>query len=131
MVALLCLFNFIKNMFTKEEGVSATDMKLKDLRELAVSLKLFTAEEVASMKRKDILLAVHNKEEEMLNDSNRPGFKRVVKEEGAQVSAQEDTQVADTHEGKKVVTRTPIELNGKKYIDILVESGETYREAVN
>jgi hypothetical protein len=119
--------NFFKNLMPKttkpeDAGVSASDMKLADLKSLAVSMKLFTEEKVSSMKRKDILSAVHAEEERILGDESRPGLKRVV---GATPAVSADLGV---HEGKKVLKRTPVVLNGLNYVDILVESGETYRE---
>lgn len=108
--------NFLKNIMpNKEKGVSASEMKLPELRELAVYLKVFTVEEAAGMKRKELLLAVNKKEEEILNDPSRPGLKRVAGGE-------------DTFNGKKVLSRTPVEVNGKNYEDIVVEGGVTYRE---
>lgn len=108
-----------------EVGISAEEMSVKDLRILAVSLNLFTEEEVASKKKKELLEAVKAKEIEMLENKEREGLKRMPSES---IKPSADIDAPDTHEGKKVISRTEIELNGKRYMDILVESGETYRE---
>lgn len=121
---------FMPKKQTEDKGVSAEDMKLPELKVLAVSLQLFTEEEVKTMKKPALLEAIHAKEDEMVNDVNRKGLKRAPVADEYEEEAQpiDPVDTLGTHEGKKVIRKTNIELNGKQYVDILVETGETYRE---
>lgn len=106
-----------------ELGVSAKDMSIKDIRALAVQFGLVTEEEASKTKKSDLLSAITKHEEKLLAESE--GFKRVEEVEEESVVA---TEEVETHNGKKVISKNEIEHNGKKYMDILVETGETYRE---
>jgi len=47
--------------------------------------------------------------------------------EPTEAGAPDEEWALGLHDGKKVVSRVSVELNGKNYVDITVESGETYR----
>lgn len=118
----------------KEEGKSASEMNLKELKQLAVSLKLGTVEEVSDKSEKELLLEITNWEEKALADQK-------AKEEGEKdnettgapldsdrVNPSSTVSDGGMFNGKKVVSRKSITVNGKEYVDILVEDGVTYRE---
>lgn len=125
------LFNFLNIMKKNKEdkGVLAKDMKLPELQQVALGYGLFTKEDVLLMKKPALLKAINAKEQEILNDPNREGLKRVVTE-GQEPVAETVTVSVEMHNGKKVIRKTPVEHNGKNYMDILVETGETYRELI-
>lgn len=118
--------NFIKNIMTtknEDKGKSASELSLKDLKALAVSLKLFTKAEVAKKSQKVLLVAVTKFEKESIA-ARTAGDKKVL---GGAKAGKVSPDLGLYNE-KKIVSRTPVELNGKSYVDILVESGETFRE---
>ena len=98
-------------------------MNLKELQDLVVSLKLLKTKELQGKKKADLLKIVQDWEEVQLEKTE----KKSVKSIGSATMPPVAEEIG-LHNGKKVVSRTPIELNGKKYIDILVETGETFRE---
>lgn len=107
---------------TKIEGVSAKDMSLKDLRELAISVGI-NFEPTTS--KKELLAEVTKWEDKAVADADKK-VAGVTPTPKTTLNAPE----LGEYQGKKVLTRTPITVNGKEYIDILVASGETYREEV-
>lgn len=113
----------------ENEGVLAKDMPLEDLKALAVQLKLFTAEEVATMKKPAILKAVNIWEEKSIAEhkDKATGLRKLGGKKGPVVA---ETKEEDLYNGKKVISRTTRELNGKTYEDILVESGETFTDPI-
>jgi hypothetical protein len=117
------MFNLFKKFMSKQEivGKPASKMNLVELRELATSLKLASAEEVSKLKKPELLKIVSDWEEKAL--ASKEESKPLKTIGSATIPAN-----LGTFNGKKVVSRTPLELNGKKYIDILVETGETFRE---
>lgn len=94
-----------------------SDMTPKELKALALSLGLYTEESIKDAKKKDILLAIKKHEEDLI--AEKPEGEKVVTE---------NTPELTTYNGKKVISSKEVEVNGKKYLDILVETGETYRE---
>lgn len=123
------MFAFLEKLMSKEkiEGVSAADMSLADLKQLCkennLDIKGLTT-------KKDILTVVHAWEEELLKKTDEEIAKR-----GA-TSVKKDTGVANVksvsfHEGKMVLSKTDIIINGVDYTDITVEGGITYRVRSN
>lgn len=112
-------------METKEKGKMSSEMNLKELQDLVVSLKLLKTKELQGKKKGELLKIVQDWEEKALAD--KKDKKGTFTPEDVEHTAPVAEEIG-LHNGKKVVSRTPIELNGKKYIDILVETGETFRE---
>jgi hypothetical protein len=114
----------------KEEGVSAKDMDLKQLKALAVQLELFTAEEVASMKKAPLLKAITAWEDKAIEASKdaSTGLKKLGGNKVPETVL--ETVEEDMYEGKKVISRTTREINGKKYEDVLVVTGETFTNPI-
>ena len=105
------------------DGVFAKDLKPKGIQELAVSLGLFSKEEVAKMKKADILKAIIVWESKAVeqNTDKATGLRKLG---GSTVPEQ------DMYEGKAVQSRTTRELNGKLYEDVLLVSGETFTNPI-
>jgi hypothetical protein len=117
----LNLFKNIMTKNTKVDGISAKDMNLKELQELAISVGINFE---PTTKRKELLAEVKKWEDKAVADAD--------KKAGVVATPKTTLNAPDLgeHEGKKVTKRTPITINEREYIDILVESGETYREEV-
>lgn len=116
---------------SKEEnaGVFAVDMSLADLKQLCKENNLIIKGLTA---KKDILEVVHawektimDKTDESLKDMGATVTMR--KHKGAEVS---NVKAVSFHEGKLVVSKTPITLNGVDYEDIVVDGGITHRVPV-
>lgn len=124
------MLNIIKKLFMKtpkeDKGILAKDMSLADLKSLAVSMKILSAEEVAKMKKADILKAVGAWEKKEIA-KNRVGGKRVL----GGAKPESTPEVEDLYEGKKVLSRTPREINGKMYEDVRLVTGETFTNPIN
>ena len=118
----------MKKQSTEDKGVLAKDMNLVDLKALAVQLELFTEKEVSKMKKADILKVVHawEKKEIAKNKDLNTGLRKL----GTINNPENTGEVADIFNDKKVVSRTRVELNGKTYEDILIETGETFRNLI-
>lgn len=126
---LICniIMNLIKKIFMskeKEKGVLAKDMNLAELKNLAVSIKLYSKEGVATMKKPALLRDITAWEEKQLSTKRETGFSKVVLPSSPVVEEE------DTHNGKKVVSRTKVTVNNKEYEDILVVTGETFRNLI-
>lgn len=117
---------------TENKGIRAKDMGLKDLKELAVQLKLFTVEEVSTLKKPAILKVVTAWEKKTIEErkDGKTGLKTLGETTGAGVVPSVENKI-DTHNGKKVISRTKREINGKTYEDILVETGETFTNPIS
>ena len=77
-------------------------MSVSELRRLSASLGL-----PVKGSKKELLLAIHAKEEEMINDSDRPGLKRAVEVEVETESVEASVSVGPgTHNGKKIISQT-------------------------
>lgn len=103
---------------SKAKGKSASELSLKELRALVISFKVEGAD---NMTKKELLLEVARFEESQ-SRTNEDGHKILG---NAGVKPAEDL---GEYQGKKVIKRTERELNGKKYVDILVETGETFTD---
>ena len=112
-----------------EQGMLAKDMDLPTLSKLAVSLKLFSKEEVAKMKKADILKAVTVWEKKTLaaNRDKATGLRTLG---GAHAVKVVDETEIDLYNGKAVQSRTTREINGKMYEDVLLVSGETFTNPI-
>ena len=111
-----------KNKPDEEKGLLASEMDLSQLRELAVSLKLFSEEEVAKMRSSSLLKAIHAWEEEEVA-KHRKGGMRVLSSNKPSVAKEQEE---DFYQGKKVASRTEREISGKVYEDIQVITGEIF-----
>lgn len=116
---------FMKNN-KKEEGQTVSEMNVVELKELVVSLGLKTEAEVKSLKKNELEKIISKWEKKSLKELE-------AKEKAFDEAIDGVTPVAevDTYRGKKVISRTGIELGGKKYEDILVETGETFRNLIS
>ena len=110
-------------------GVYAEDMSVADLKQLCKENNLDIKGKTS---KKDILEVVHawektimEKTESDLKDMGATITMR--KHKGAEIS---NVKAVSFHEGKLVVSRTPLDLNGVAYEDIVVEGGVTYRVPV-
>lgn len=110
----------------EDKGLLASEMDLEQLRDLAVSIKLFSVEEVAKMKKAGLLKAIHAWEEKAIAKNKKKGM-RVL---GGQKPTVAQTQEEDLYQGKKVKSRTIRVINGKKYEDIKVSTGEVFTNPV-
>jgi len=106
----------------KQKGILAKDMSLADLRDLVVSLKLSTVKEAGKLKSKELLSIIGVFEAE----HKAKKIASVVKASKEAVNVEE----VDMFEGKKVISRTNVEINGKSYENVLVESGEIYTNLI-
>ena len=113
----------------KEEGILSKDMDLPTLLKLAVSLKLFSKEEVAKMKKAEILKAVTAWEKKTLEE-NRDKETGLRKLGGVNTVKVVDETEIDLYNGKAVQSRTTREINGKLYEDVLLVSGETFTNPI-
>lgn len=126
------MFNFLTKLMSKntkeleDKGLLASEMDLEQLRDLAVSIKLFSVEEVAKMKKAGLLKAIHAWEEKAIAKNKKKGM-RVL---GGQKPTVAQTQEEDLYQGKKVKSRTIRVINGKKYEDIKVSTGEVFTNPV-
>ncbi len=100
-----------------EEGVKKEDLSLSELRELVVTIGVSTKEDAVSLKKKELL--------EMIGVWEEAKIKEIEEKEATK---QQEVAQFKMYKGKKIVSSTEIEVNGKVYEDILVESGETFRE---
>ena len=110
-------------------GVYAEDMSVADLKQLCKENNLDIK---GKTNKKDILEVVHawektimEKTESDLKDMGATITMR--KHKGAEIS---NVKAVSFHEGKLVVSRAPLDLNGVAYEDIVVEGGVTYRVPV-
>ena len=113
----------------KIEGVSAADMSLADLKQLCKENNLDIKGKTS---KKDILEVVHAWENSLSEktDADLKDMGATItmrKHKGAEIS---NVKAVSFHEGKLVVSRTPLDLNGVAYEDIVVEGGVTYRVPV-
>jgi len=100
----------------KKLNKSAEDLSKKDRFALAVKLNLGTPEDLVKLGAKELLAVIIAWEKTQLEKS-----------EGASEGASAEPWAMGYHNGKKIMSRVPVELNGKNYEDILVEGGETFR----
>jgi len=117
------------NKDLNEQGMLAKDMDLPTLLKLAVSLKLFSKEEVAKMKKAEILKAVTAWEKKTLEE-NRDKETGLRKLGGVNTVKVVDETEIDLYNGKAVQSRTTREINGKLYEDVLLVSGETFTNPI-
>jgi len=113
----------------KVVGIYAEDMSVADLKQLCKENNLDIK---GKTNKKDILEVVHawektimDKTDESLKDMGATVTMR--KHKGAEVS---NVKAVSFHEGKLVVSKTPITLNGVDYEDIVVDGGITHRVPV-
>ena len=100
-------------------GVYAVDMSVADLKQLCKENNLDIKGKTS---KKDILEVVHAWEVTVSKE-----MEKKVKKMGGTVT---NEKVVEFHEGKLVVSRTPLVLNGVDYEDITVEGGITHRVPV-
>ncbi len=119
-------------MSKKDTGITADKMNVKELKELAVSLKLVTEEEVKLLKGPAVLKIVKDWEKKSLVEqetlSSTPAQDKVTAVSSSFEEEKESEDTIGLFNGKKVLSRTKREINGKMYLDIVVESGETFTE---
>ena len=111
-------------------GVYAEDMSVADLKQLCKENNLDIKGKTS---KKDILEVVHAWEKTIMekteaNLKEMGGAIVMRKHKGAEQVA--NVKAVSFHEGKLVVSRTPVELNGVSYEDIVVDGGVTYRVPV-
>lgn len=106
----------------KKINKAKEEMTVAELRDLVVKLELVTKSDAKSMK-KPLLLEVLGQYE----SANTP--KEETEEVGGVAGDQKVSEewALGFHEGKKILSIVPVELNGKNYNDITVEGGVTYR----
>jgi hypothetical protein len=114
-----------KVKISKQLNKSKEEMSVSELRILAEKLGLVTKAKAKSMKKPELLQFM-----QIFEDS--VGAEEVKEEEVVVDDASEVVGVVENwpmgmHEGKKIVSSIPVELNGKNYKDITVEGGITYR----
>lgn len=123
----------------EEKGKTKEELDVKELRELAVRLGLMAPEEAEKSRTKTLLAKIGEWEAEQIKlkeeSENAVILEEDFDDEDMEDVVEEAVETAevladDTFNGKKVISRTLVSLNGKDYEDILVESGETYRELV-
>ncbi len=115
---------------SEHKGITKEEMNKDELRELALSLGIDTEEAIKEMKKSDLLGAIGAWEEKAIaeREAGESGTLTAAPE-----SAQDDAPVAPQdngrgyHEGKKIASITPVELNGKSYNDVTTEDGVTFR----
>ena len=121
------MFIRIKQLFMKKKenkGILAKDMSLAQLKSLAVYLGLYTNGKVETIKKADILKAVTAWEKKAVKESRdaKTGLRKL----GNTPEVAQEQAVEDFYNGKKVLSRTDREINGKMYEDIKVVGGETF-----
>lgn len=106
----------------KEESKTVSEMTVIELKELVVSLGIKTEAEVKSLKKDELKKVITKWEKKSLKEleAKEKAFNDAIDEATPGIEV-------ETHEGKKVISRTEVEINSKKYEDILVETGETFR----
>jgi hypothetical protein len=116
------MFNFFKKLMTTkttQEGILASEMKVDQLRELAIQLELVDKKVVAKMTKPQLLKEIHTWEKKEIAKNRKNGMK-VLK------SVPEKESPVDTFNGKVVISRSEREINGKTYEDVQVETGEVF-----
>lgn len=110
----------------EDAGMLAKDMNLEQLQDVAVSIKLFSKEEVSKMKRAPLLKAIHAWEDKAVeaNKDKKTGLRKLSGSKTPTVATEKP--VEDFYNGKKVLSRTERVINGKTYEDIKVVSGEIF-----
>ena len=111
------------------DGLMIEEMNIKMLQEVAVSLGLFSKEEVAKMKKADILKVVRAWEKKAVeeNTDKATGLRKLG---GVNTVKVVDEVETDLYNGKAVQSRTTREINGKLYEDVLLVSGETFTNPI-
>lgn len=111
-------------MTKKEEiGVSKEKMTVKELKELAISLKIAEVDEIMAMKKPELLESIGAWEVETIakRDAGNP---KGVKTLGSAPFTGSTTP--EYIEGKKVASTEEVELNGKLYNKVITEDGVTF-----
>jgi len=106
----------------EDKGVTASEMSLGELKVLCKENNL----DIKGLTTKaDILKVVHKWEKKLSKDldAKLAGFK------GAGVL--KASLELEFHEGKRVVSKSEVEHNGKQYVDIVTEGGVTHRVPKN
>lgn len=109
-------------MKKEEIGITKEEMTSKELKELSVGLGVLSADAVKSMKKQDIIDVIDVWEREEI--ARREAEKSASV--GIQVETKDDNDLG-YHEGKKIVSSKEVELNGKKYNEIVNEDGVTFK----
>lgn len=115
------------NTEEKTVGVAVEDMKLSDLKQLCTENNL----DIKGLTTKDKIINVIKKWEKKLLKKTEID----LQEMGATITMRKhkgaDQVLAkikeEFYEGKLVISRTPLDLNGVAYEDIVVKGGITYR----
>lgn len=108
-------------------GKVITQLTLAELKELAVANNVDLGD---AKLRKDILPIMEKWEADNAANDDGRALKRAPVNATKGKKAQKEEEVLDFHEGKKVISRTPRDINGVSYEDILVEGGVTHTERI-
>lgn len=109
-------------------GVYAKDMSVADLKQLCKENNLDIKGKTS---KKDILEVVYEWEKKVLKETDeklqKMGDTIIMRKHKGADTVLAGLKEVSFHEGKKVISKTPVTHNGVEYTDILVEGGITYR----
>ena len=125
---------------SQEKGISKEEMTVKELKELAISLQIATADEVKAMEKPELLETIGAWEEAEIarRDAGNPEGVRTLGTKAQDLvdnDVDNENEFIDNgyidlglHKGKKIVSIKPVEVNGKEYNEIVTEDGVTFTE---
>lgn len=103
-----------------EQGKTVQEMSVKELKELATTLKI---ENATKMKKEQLISAIKAFEEE-----NWGALKEMIESNVATEEVKEEKWAMGYHEGKKIISIVDKEVNGILYKEITVEDNSVYLE---